>query len=150
LAIGIDVVLQEIPGGWDLKIGPDGDFESADSLDTYIVVALFSDARADESEIAEPKRRRGWIGNEETPGFELGSKVWLYEQSRLTGSSIRGVEFEARNALRSMVGEGIAVAIGSATVSVEGEGATLEVPIQRTPDVVERRYFELWNNTGAR
>ena len=146
---GRDAVLQEIPGGfYDLKIGFDGDIETADSFDTYILVALFTDKRADASEILDPLRRRGWIGNEHTPGFEMGSKLWLFEQSRLTRTVANQIQAEAVNALQSLVDEDLAVSVQGVELDITDDGITLVVAIERSPSRVEKRHFELWNNTG--
>ncbi len=148
---GIDAVLQELPGGiYDIKIGFDGDIETADSFDTYIIVALLSDKRADASEMADPARRRGWIGNEHTPGFELGSKLWLFEQSRLTGLVANAIQTEAVDALQSMVDEDLAVAVRGAEVELTADGPRLAVTIERSPSEVEKRFFSLWQNTGVK
>ncbi len=145
---GIDAVLQELPGGvYDIKIGFDGDIETADSFDTYILVALLTDKRAEASEIAEPARRRGWIGNEHTPDFEMGSKLWLFEMARLTRTVVSEVQAEAVNALQSLVDEDLAVAIRGA--DLDPISGTLEVDIERSPSRVEKRFFDLWQNTGV-
>lgn len=147
---GIDAVLQELPGGiYDLKIGFDGDIETADSFDTYIVVALLTDQRANEAEVLKPERRRGWVGNEHTPGFQMGSKLWLFEQRRLTATTRNGIEDAAVDALLSMVEEDLAVAVQSAGVRLTGDGAVLEISILRAQNQVEKRYFDLWENTGV-
>lgn len=147
---GIDAVLQELEGGnFDIKIGFDGDIETGDSFDTFILVALFSDKRASASEILESSRRRGWIGNEHTPGFEIGSKLWLYEQARMTRTTINEIQTEAVNALQSLVDEDIAVAVRGAEVVFGREGTSLEVDIERSPSRIEKRYFDLWQNTGV-
>jgi phage gp46-like protein len=147
---GIDAVLQELPGGtYDIKIGFDGDIETADSFDTYITVALLTDKRADASEMLDPLRRRGWVGNEHTPGFEMGSKLWLYEQARLTRTTINQVQTEAANALQSLVDENLAVAVRGAELILSDVGVTLEVDIERSPSRVAKRYFDLWQKTGV-
>lgn len=147
---GIDAVLNELPGGiWDIQIGFDGDIETADSFDTYIIVALFTDARADESEVAQPERRRGWAGNEHTPGFEQGGKFWLFEQSRLTRATMNDAEAAAVDALQSLVDEGLAVSVRGARVTRTADAATLEIDIERARDQVAKRYFDLWQNTGT-
>lgn len=147
---GIDAILQKLDGGnYDIQIGFDGDILTGDSFDTFILVALLSDKRASSSEILESNRRRGWIGNEHTPGFEIGSKLWLYEQARLTRTIINEIQTEAVNALQSLVDEDIAVAVRGAEVLFDVEGTTLEVDIERSPSQVEKRYFDLWQNTGV-
>lgn len=150
MALGIDAVLQELPGGlYDMQIGDDGDIQTADSFDTYILVALLTDRRANESEVADAQRRRGWIGNEHTPGFEIGSKLWIFEQSRLTGTVLSEIESAALTALQSMVDEGFADAVRSVRAVPTSTGVELELAILRPSSAVERRFFELWNNTGV-
>lgn len=146
---GIDAVLQELPGGiYDIEIGFDGDIKTADSFDTYILVALFTDKRADASETLDPARRRGWIGNEHTPGFEMGSKLWLFEQSRLTRTVMNKVETEVLSALQSLVDDGFAVAVRGVELELTDDGVELTVEIERFPSMVEKRHFALWQNTG--
>jgi len=148
---GIDAVLQELPGGFfDIKIGFDGDVETEDAFDTAIKVSLFTDARADESQVSESNRRRGWIGNEFTPEFEIGSLLWLFEQARLTRTIMNEIEDEARTALQWLVDDGLAVAITNVSATSTAQGRLiLELTIERTTSVVERRFFELWQNTGV-
>lgn len=59
----------------------DGDFEVDDTFDINIIMSLFVDARADESEIPEPLRRRGFWGDlilyAQEDNISLGSKLWL-------------------------------------------------------------------------
>ena len=147
---GIDAVLRELDGGiYDIQIGFDGDIETADSFDTFIIVALLTDARADESEVRDSSRRRGWAGNEHTPGFQMGSKIWIYEQARLKRSVMNDLEKAAMAALQSLVDEGYAVAIREISVRATESGLYLEISIERTPSRVEKRLYELWQNTGV-
>jgi phage gp46-like protein len=149
MARGIDAVLQRLEGGaFDIKVGADGDIETADFFDTAIYVSLFSDRRANESEVLESHRRRGWIGNEYTPGFEGGSKLWLFEQSRLTRTVVNEVEDAAREALQWFVDDEFAVAIRKSDLRVTTTGLSLEIVIERPYGKVEKRYFELWEGTG--
>lgn len=147
---GIDAVLQELPGGiYDLKIGFDGDIETEDSFDTAVVVSLLSDRRANESEVVDSSRRRGWIGNEVTPDFEIGSKIWIFEQARLTRTTMNGIADAARDALQWFVDDDLVVAIRNVQVVVAGRDQIgLEVTIERSPSQVEKRFFTLWENTG--
>jgi phage gp46-like protein len=148
---GIDATLDQLEGGaFDIRIGFDGDIETEDFFDTAVVVSLFADRRANESEVPESSRRRGWIGNEYTPGFEMGSKLWIFEQSRLTRTVMTQVEDAARAALQWLVDQGYAVAITEVRARPFGDGGlALELEIQRSPSVTARRYFELWQKTGV-
>lgn len=148
---GIDATLRELAGGlYDVEIGFDGDLRTGDQFDSAILVSLFVDARADESDVAQPHRRRGWIGNEATPGFEMGSTLWVpLEQSRLTRTTLNQIEDAAREALSWLVEDGYAEAISNVSARVVSGRATLEVTIERSPSEVERRFFVLWDNTGT-
>ena len=147
---GIDATLFPIDGGlYDIGIQFDGDIETKDSFDTFIQVALLTDARADASEMRISHRRRGWIGNEHTPDFEIGSKLWLYEQARLTRTTMNEIETEAVRALQPLVDDNLADAIRGADLIITTTGASLTVDIERDQSEVEKRHFELWNNTGT-
>lgn len=144
-----DAVLEVDPETefYDMQIGPDGDILAEDFFDTSILYSLFGERRASADEVVEPQRRRGWIGNE-AGGFENGSKIWLYEQARLTRSTLNGIEDEAAKALQWLVDDGYAVSIDSPVAIVRSGRVLLEVTIRRSRDRVSRRFYELWERTG--
>ena len=146
---GIDVCLQEIAGRlYDISFDSEGDILSNDAFDTAILVSLFAERRANESEVPEASRRRGWVGNEDTPGTEMGSKLWLYEQSRLTRDAVSGIGIAARNALQWLVDDGFADAIEGINPIPTSEGVRLEVVIRRPNSKTERRFYDLWQVTA--
>ena len=122
------------------------DIETEDFFDTSILYSIFGERRASSDEVVEPQRRRGWIGN--GPDFENGSKLWLYEQARLTRDILNRIEDEARKSLEWLVGEGFAVSIDNVTASVANGRVGLNIEIRRSRDKVDRKFFELWENTG--
>lgn len=126
-----------------------GDFTLVDNFDTSMKVALFSDKRADESEVLKANKRRGWWGNpfNDIEDFELGSKLWLLQQSRLTNDTINRAISYAKDALQWLVTDNFADEI---KVSAEKVGGVLQlkVVIVRNSSITETRYFDLWNNTG--
>ena len=147
---GIDATLTELDGGlYDISIDSFGDIATADSFDTAILVSLLSDRRADASEVAQSERRRGWIGNESTPGQEMGSKLWLYEQSRATRTVLNAIAGVARDALEWLVEDDFAVALSDVEVAVTPTGMTLAITIRRPNSQVDRRFFTLWDCTGS-
>ena len=73
-----DVILNADKGYYDFEWTESGDISTDQTLDTYILMCLFEEQRATPAEVPESNRRRGWSGNESTPGFEQGSKVWLF------------------------------------------------------------------------
>lgn len=148
--IGIDAVLRKDNEGiYDISIDGNGDIETKDSFDTLILMSLFCEQRASESEVPEPQRRRGWIGNESTPGFEIGSKIWLFEQSRIDRNTLNGIETAADQAIENeMINDNIADSVSSRATTTKNGTISLEVLITRPNSQVEKRFFELWENTG--
>lgn len=152
---GIDAKLQRLSNGvYDIQIDKSGDIATEDSFDTAIIVSLLSDRRASPDEILESQRRRGWIGNEATPGFEIGSKLWLFEQTRITRTIMNQMVDAAREALEWMVDAGLAISIRSVEVeplppSSPIVGVQLTVDILRSVSKVEQRLFQLWDITGV-
>lgn len=150
MTVGIDACLQELSGQlYDIQIGIDGDILSEDFFDSAIIVSMFAERRANESEVLESRARRGWIGNESTPDFEIGSKLWLYEQSRLTSSVISGIGIEVRKSLQWLVDDGFAESIDAVLPIVTSTGVNLEVTIRRPNSLVDKRHFVLWDNTPS-
>ena len=91
---------------YDLVVDEDTrDFVTTDGLESSQFVSLFTDRRARADEVADPLKRRGWIGDlvSDIPGDIIGSGLWLYEQRRLTADVAAGVRLEAEAALQWMV-----------------------------------------------
>ena len=131
----------------DIQIASDGDIETDDFFDTAMSISLFSDRRANESEVQNSFLRRGWIGNESTPGIEIGSKIWLYEQARLTRTTLNDIATVARESLQWMVEDGYAISIDAVDAVLYNNGIRLEITITRANSKVEKRFYDLWENT---
>ena len=148
-----DAVLTIDPatGLYDINIGANGDIETADFFDTSILYGLFGERRASKEEVLDARYRRGWIGNEGRD-FENGSKLWLFENSRFTVTNFARIADEARKALQWLVDDGHAVSIEVASVTIDASKnkLILALDIKRSLDKVERRFFDLWDNTGIR
>ena len=136
-----------VKGLFDFSLTADGDILTQDFFDTAILMSFFCERRAASSEVPVSRNRRGWIGNESTPGFEIGSKIWLYEQARITRTTINGVVDAANDSLDWMIDDDIAVS-RNAFATTTTESIILGVDIARPNSPVERRFFKLWNNTG--
>lgn len=111
---------QDSEGLFDLVIDETTrDLKVSDGLEASILVSLFSDRRAAADEVADPMRRRGWIGNliSEVPGDNHGSGLWLYEQARMTGEVVVGVKAEAVQSLEWMVDERLIDTVDAQVIS---------------------------------
>ena len=144
-----DAVLSKGASGiYDFQLDETGDIETEDFFDTSILMSLFCERRASANEMPVSHYRRGWIGNESTPSFEIGSKVWLFEQSRLTRSTLNGINSVVKEALQWMIDDGIALEISVSSELSQNNSIAIEVTISRPNSKVDKRYFELWENTG--
>ena len=143
-----DVIVKKGNAGfYDIAFNDAGDIETAESLDTAILMSILAEVRATPSEMPESHRRRGWIGNESTEGVEMGSKMWVFEQARITGSNLAELGVIINNGLRWLVEQDTAIST-SATAFYRNGVVQVEVILVRAGSAVERRFFELWNNTG--
>ncbi len=147
-----DAVLRinKTTGLYDISIDENGDIETADFFDTSLLYSFFGERRADENEIQDARLRRGWIGSEGRE-FENGSKIWLFLNSRLTGTNLARLEDEAKKGIQWLVNDDLVVSVTSKGLIVRRDNAIiLDLPIFRSRDKVDRRFFELWENTGIR
>jgi phage gp46-like protein len=129
--------------GYDFHLDANGDIETADQLDTALLMSLFCEQRAAASEMPAPQTRRGWIGNQATPGIEIGSKLWLYEQARLTRDTLNGIRDEALKAVQWFIDDGLALASAASITTTE-----LSVTLRRPNSQVSTVYYKLWEGTG--
>ena len=139
-----DAALNTDSGYYDISIDADGDIATKDSFDTALLMSLFCERRALPSEVAVTHHRRGWIGNDD---FEIGSKLWLYEQARITRDTINGVNTAAKNGLQWLVDDNLIESINVST-SVVNNSISINAEIKRFNSAVEYRYYDLWSNTG--
>lgn len=144
-----DVVLTvSTDGYYDINWTDSGDIETAEFLDTYILMCLFCEYRASSTEVPESNLRRGWLGNEHTPGFQQGSKVWEFEQERITGTMLAELGVIVRNSLQPLIDDGIAKSVEVETPILKNGNIAVYINIGRDGSRVERRFYELWNNSG--
>ena len=146
-----DVVLERKAGNffYDFSLDADGQIVVDDFFDTALLYSVLGEQRADSSEVSQPERRRGWIGNE---GKERdnGSKLWLFHQSAKTRTVLNDMADALANCVKWLVEDGFAISIDDATATATKDGTDLEVTIRRSTSVIIKRSFKLWNNTGIR
>ena len=86
---------------WLLK--PNGTLADGDQLASAVWVALFTDRRADASDmLPDPSDddRRGWWGDTDAEtirgGWPIGSRLWLLTREKITGPGAKGGALAAR------------------------------------------------------
>lgn len=143
-----DVIIRQDKGYYDFEWSDDGDIPVNQALDTTILMAIYEEVRANSNEIAIDNLRRGWIGNESTPGFEQGSKFWMFEQERITTSMLAELGTVVNNGLQQLIDDNIAIST-SANASLKNGVINIEVVLNRSNGKIERKLFTLWDNTGS-
>lgn len=143
-----DVQLNQSKGYYDIDFDSSGDITTAQNLDTQIFMSIYEERRASAEEVPSGTGRRGWFGNELTAGFEQGSKVWLFEQSRVTGSMLAELGVVVSNSLQWMIDDGIAESIIVNKPRLRGGKIVIEILFTRSGSPVDRKLFTLWENTG--
>lgn len=140
-----DAILTNEKGYYDISVDENGDIATADFFDTAILYSIFGERRASSDEVVQPELRRGWIGNDD---FENGSKIWLFSQARVTASNLRRLENEIQSCLQWLIDDGYAVSIDDVDVTLSNNVVRAAVTIRRSRDQVDRRFYDLWENTG--
>jgi phage gp46-like protein len=144
-----DILIKQQPDGtFDIEF-ENGDFKSTTGLDTAIIMSLFVDKRASQDEISEPSLRRGWQGNElnNDSDYEIGSKLFLLDQSRATQKTVNNAESYASDGLSHFIQDGIAKKIDVSGES-SGSNVTLNIEFTRDENQVDSKQYMLWENTS--
>lgn len=139
-------------GIYDLVI-EDGDLKKTAGMDSAIFISLFTDRRANPDEVADPMKRRGWCGTENTPDQQgnVGSGIWLYEQRRLTKGVSEGVRMEAYQCLNWLVFDDLAKTINVEIKPIPEDRSTkLNIAITASNGGVTNTGFQLWDGTPKR
>lgn len=144
-----DLKLDNAEGYYDISFGEDGDFELTNGLDTSLLTSFLTDVRADSSEVNNPRYRRGWWGSlfKSSPALpDLGSKIWLLDQSAITQNTINNAIAYAQTAYSWLVTLKYADQVNvSATSNLNSLSILVEV--LKNNDVVSEQVFNLWTNT---
>lgn len=148
---GIDLKLQRkkaLAGMYDINI-VNGELELTDTFDTSLQMSVLCEKRADGSEVLTPQNRRGWWGNtiSNILGFEIGSKIWIYHQSRLDQNILNKVINAAQEATNWYVENGYLNKVEVEGRMSDESSIMLIFKLYRNPDEVETKFFTLWGNT---
>ena len=134
-----------------------GDLESDSSLETAVIISLFTDKRAADDDLLLDDRnpeRRGWWGDMVSPdvsGDEIGSKLWLLDREKTAPGFQEKVKNYIDDALQWLVEDGIATKVD---VIVERQGTigndnlAFQVIIYKTDGrEVALNYETQWSNS---
>jgi phage gp46-like protein len=125
------------------------DLETEDGLETAILLSLFSDRRAAESDVLPDMGddRRGWWGDAlpVVAGDELGSKLWLLQRAKQTPDVLGREEQYAREALAWLTQDQVASSV-EVTASTPSAGVLQwDIAVQRPRRrPVQYRFSAAW------
>ena len=148
---GIDIKLArkpELGNKYDIEIVNE-ELELVNNFDTSLQMSVYCERRADSSEVLRTELRRGWWGNEvaEVAGFEIGSKLWILSQSRLTQNVLNKAISYAQEALQWLVEDRLLSRVEVTGEIVNRRIIRLRIDLFRNANEVSTRFFNLWDNT---
>lgn len=151
--IGTNLDGSSVKDFFDIGIASSGDFQLEDGFDTNLIMSLFCERRAAPYEVSTPQYRRGWWGNttSDVQGFEIGSKLWLLDQARLTTGTVRLSEQYAYEGLKWLVSDGYLAGLSvsaTPTINEDTPYISLQIILTRSDNTVEYKYFSVWEATG--
>lgn len=145
----IDIAVEQDQfGKFDINFAENGDFVLTKGFDTAINMSIYCERRATAAEVPVASRRRGWWGNvaSQIDNFEIGSKVWLIKQERKTAETLNRIKDYINLGLEWLIIQDHAVDVATEVTLINGS-VRLIVSIKRPNGQVEKRGYELWQNT---
>lgn len=144
----VDLKFNNDAGYFDISIADNGDFELTDALDTSLLMTFYTEQRADESEIKSPENRGGWWGNlfSDEEGFQVGSKLWLLNQSTNSQNTLNKAIAYATNAFSWLTRYSYADEV-NVTGTQSLTNLTVTVDVIKYNNVITQKVFDLWQNT---
>ena len=133
----------------DLAVTEDGTDVSR-SLETAVLISLFSDARAEPADdLLEGTERRGWWAEAYFDGDEhgdvWGSKLWQLETRKATAESLVFAQTAAERSLEWLIEDGICQAVSVETWWLEGRQGYMGLLVTlKRPDKVSPEYIGPW------
>ena len=131
---------------YDIELDASGDVKQTSGLDTSIRLSLLTDQRADASEVSNPIKRRGFIGDELFEDFKHGSKLWLLDQARVNSNTRNLAVNYSRLGLQWMIDDGFATDI-VVTGQLRPTGITLQMKAFYPNSSEQSFVFDFWDNT---
>jgi phage gp46-like protein len=128
-----------------------GDLLGDDSLETAVLISLFTDQRVSVAELPsgeESSSRRGWWGDlfADIESDQIGSKLWLYQRAKRTQDNLTQIETTATESLKWLLDDGVAksVSVEASFDDDNDSGVIIEIEITK-PDDTENRFKFFWD-----
>lgn len=122
-----------------------GDFIRDETLETFVLVSLFTNARVEPEDSLDGDPMGFW--GEELLGYNLGSKLWLLGRSKLVNQTFRLAEQYAKESLQPGIDTGLIESIESRAFKSAQNRLQLEVDLFKPSKDIEKYAYELyWQN----
>lgn len=131
---------------WDIDF-ENGDFALTEGLDTALYLSVLGEARASESQVANPVLRRGHFTNifSDVQDYEIGSLLWFFSQQPNTESNKTLTEDSIRKSLQWMLDDSI-VSNAEVLVSRNSNGYKVDVSLTNQ-EQDQSNYYDLFIKT---
>ena len=128
----------------DIEID-NGDFVLDEGFETLILISLFTDAYVAKNS-SYNKESRGWFGND-VLGFNLGSKLWQLDRSKLNKKTLNLATQYSKDALQWMVDDGMFRQVETLAIKSKTRSNAIELYIAayKPDDTIEKyKYNVQW------
>ncbi|MEJ1402584.1 MAG: phage GP46 family protein [Candidatus Sedimenticola sp. (ex Thyasira tokunagai)] len=150
-----DIALQMIDQGegrpplFDLALNG-ADLAVDDSLQTAVILSLFTDRRAEADDIIPDgtDNRRGWWADTlaDIEGDRIGSRLWLLSREKDLSEVLARAKEYAEEALQWLIDDGVASAVAVQATSTARGVLALQIRIARPQGDSEYRFNTLWEH----
>lgn len=144
----------------DWMLQDDGTLDDTQALATAVIVALGTDALANENELLpdpDSNDRGGWWGNldaaEIWDGWPIGSKLWLLKRAKIAppesmeGSTVQRVDQYIREAVQPFIDRRIGSRMEVFVARARRDQINAVIKLYRGPVLeIELRYQVLWSD----
>ena len=144
-----DIKMINTNGEFDFAIDPlTKDLTLELSYDTDIMCSLFTDKRANESQVRESFKRRGWFGDTiSSSEILIGSWLWLIEQARLTNKTVNSAVAYTKDCLQWMIDTNLCSSISVTGRKSDTDKLSITVKIYVKKNLVASYNISIWENS---
>ena len=142
-------IKKDTNGNFDFVLDSTGDLLLTTNFDSQVYCALFTNARADETEIPIASQREGWIGNliNTNNDRQLGSKMWLFFQTRNLENVANEIKNKSYNSLKYLIEDGFVKNIEIETIR-SFKKLELKIKLISFSKSVNEYLFSIWEGFG--